>query len=227
MERNYWQLGRWRRIPVAMHWTVLLSFVWLYLLFWDLLATAIASAALVALLVAHEFGHVALLRRKKIAVFAIRLYGIHGETEHGYASRPQAILAAWGGVAAQLFVLVLALGLMYLTRGVASPLFSIVAGPVLFIFTKINVLLMVIALLPIGPFDGHDAWAAIPYLRGLARLRRKERQQHKRRMRERALFPEETLSPERLQELEESSARSAAEVMARLSKKTERREDNR
>lgn len=226
MERNYWQLGRWRRIPVAMHWTVLMSFAWLYLVFWDLLATAIASAAFFVLLVAHEFGHVVLLRRKKIAVLGIRLYGIHGETEHGYASRPQAMLVAWGGVAAQLAVLALALALMYAMRGVAIPLLSLIAGPVLFVFTKINIFMMVIALLPIGPFDGHDAWAAIPYLRGLLRRRRKEKEAHKKKMREQALFPEDTLTPERLQELEASSAQTAAEVMARLAKRAEKREDN-
>src|SRR5437868_7280002 len=38
--RDHWQLGNWLGIPVRMHWTVLIAFVWLYLIFSDLLATA-------------------------------------------------------------------------------------------------------------------------------------------------------------------------------------------
>jgi stage IV sporulation protein FB len=227
MDRNYWQLGRWRRIPVAMHWTVLLSFVWIYLFFWNLLATLIAAAAFLLLLVAHEFGHVATLRRKKIPIFGIRLYGIHGEVEHGYASKAQSIQVAWAGVGAQFGVLLLALALTYLTAGVSNPVLSVILGPVLFVFTRLNLLLMIIALLPIGPFDGHDAWAAIPYVRGLLRKRRKARQAREKKMREREVLLDDALSAERLQELEESSARAAAELIERLAKKADNREDKR
>ena len=44
MRQDYWQLGTWGRIPVAMHWTVLLNFAWLYIIFMDLLATLIGAA---------------------------------------------------------------------------------------------------------------------------------------------------------------------------------------
>ncbi|HKB60560.1 MAG TPA: hypothetical protein VKC56_11005, partial [Gallionellaceae bacterium] len=222
---NYWQLGRWRRIPVAMHWTVLLSFAWMYLFFWDVLATLIAAAAFFVLLVAHEFGHVAMLRRNKIPIFGIRLYGIHGEVEHGYVSKAQSIRVAWAGVGAQFIVLLLALALMYFTAGVSSRVLSMILGPVLFVFTRVNVFLMIIALLPIGPFDGHDAWAAIPYVRGLLRKRQKARQEREKKMREREVLPDDDLSAERLQELEESSARAAAELIGRLAKKADNRED--
>lgn len=225
MDRNYWKLGRWWRIPVAMHWTVLLSFAWMYLFFWDVLATLIAAAAFFVLLVAHEFGHVAVLRRNKIPVFAIRLYGIHGEVEHGYVSKAQSIRVAWAGVGAQFIVLLLALGLMYFPAGISNRVLSVILGPVLFVFTRVNVFLMIVALLPIGPFDGHDAWAAIPYWRGRLRKRRKARLEHEKKMRERAVLPEDDLSPERLRELEASSARAAAEVIDRIAKKAEKRED--
>jgi Zn-dependent protease len=226
MDRNYWQLGRWRRIPVAMHWTVLLAFAWLYLVFWDVLATLIASAALFVLLVAHAFGHVAVLRRKKVGVFGIRLYGAHGEVEHGYTSHAQAIAVAWGGVAAQLGVLVPALALTYFMPPVSSPLLAIILAPVLLVFTKVNVFLMIVALLPIGPFDGHDAWAAIPYLRGLMRRRRQETQARRKKMREERLFPEESLAPERQEELEARSAQAAADVIREIARKAKDRQDS-
>lgn len=227
MDRDYWQLGRWRRIPVAMHWTVLLAVIWLYLFFWNGLATLIAAAAFLLLLVVHEFGHVAVLRRKKIPIFGMRLYLIHGEVEHGFTSKAQSIQVAWGGVGAQFGVLLLGLAATYLTAGVSNPVLSVILTPVLFVFTRINLVLMVIALLPIGPFDGHDAWAVIPYLRGKRRKRKQEKLASQRKMRERELFPEQDPSPERQQEREDEAARVAAEVIGRISKQAENREDKR
>jgi Zn-dependent protease len=219
MEQNYWQLGTWRRIPVSMHWTVLIVFAWLYLFFWDLLATAIASAAFFSLLVAHEFGHVAVLRARKISVESIELSGIHGKTSHGWASASDEILVAWGGVAAQLAVLLLALVAGYLLDLRTSPVLSLIAGPILFVFTKLNIFLMILALLPIGPFDGHAAWAVIPWLRKTIRRRRQVARDIK-------LFPEKGLSPEKRRELEESSTKAASELMEKLAKKPEDRKED-
>ena len=44
MRRDSWELGTWGGIPVSMHWTVLLSAAWLYIIFMDV----------VAMLVGHE-----------------------------------------------------------------------------------------------------------------------------------------------------------------------------
>lgn len=219
MEQNYWQLGTWRRIPVSMHWTVLIVFAWLYLFFWDLVATAIASAAFFSLLVAHEFGHVAVLRWRKIAVERIELNGLHGKTSHAWASEADEILVAWGGVAAQLVVLLLALAARYAFDLGTMPAVLFVVGPILFVFTQLNIFLMIVALLPIGPFDGHNAWAAIPWLRKTLRRRRQVAREIK-------LFPEKGLSPEKRRELEESSTKAAADLIEKLSRKPEdRRED--
>jgi len=219
MEQSYWQLGTWRRIPVSMHWTVLIAFAWLYLFFWDLFATVIASAAFFALLVVHELGHVAVLRRRKIAVESIELFGIHGRTSHGWASATDETLIAWGGVGAQAGVLLAALAIGYALEPLANPIVSVVAGPILFVLTKLNLFLMVVALLPIGPFDGHSAWAVIPRLRKAIRRRRQA-------AKEPELFPERDLPPARRRELEESSRKAAAELMEKLRKKArDRKED--
>ena len=219
MEQNYWQLGTWRRIPVAMHWTVLLVFVWLYLFFWDLVATAIASVAFFSLLAAHELGHVAVLRSRKIPVERIELNGIHGRTSHGWASPVDEILVAWGGVGAQLVVLLLALGVRYALDLRVNPVVSLIAGPILFVLIPLNIVLMIVALLPIGPFDGHGAWAAIPWLRKAIRRRRQVAREIK-------LFPEKGLSPERRRELEESSSKAATDLMEKLARKPEGRKED-
>lgn len=215
MEPNHWRLGRWAGIPVSMHWTVLIVFAWLYLFFWDLLATAIAGLAFFALLVAHEFGHVALLRLRKIGVDSIELNGLHGRTSHGWAGPGDDILVAWGGVAAQLAVLLVALLAAWLLPLQSLPWLALVTAPVLFVFIKLNIFLMVVALLPLGPFDGHRAWALIPWLRKKLRQRRERR----RAASKVTSLPEPKLTPERRRELEAQSTRAAAELMDKLAKK--------
>lgn len=233
MERNYWQIGKWRRIPVAMHWTVLLAFAMMYLLLWDVEDALMASAAYFTLLMAHAFGHVAVLRRQKVGVFSIRLYGVHPEVEHGFTSRAQAIAVAWGGVAAQCALLVPALVLGWyapdLTEAVpedVGAVLSALLGPVLLVYTKVNLFLMVAALLPIGPFDGHEAWEALSYLRGRVRRRRLERETAEKRAREARLFPEENLAPEQLEELEASAAQTAADVIREIARKAKDTQKN-
>ena len=126
---------------------------------------------------------------------------------------------AWGGVGAQMLVLLLALVAGHALDTHTNPMVAMVAGPVLFVFTKLNILLMVVALLPLGPFDGHSAWAVIPWLRKSIRKRRQL-------AREMKFFPERTLPPEKRRELEESSTRAATDLMDKLSKNSpDRKED--
>jgi len=219
MEQNYWPLGTWGRIPVAMHWTVLFVLVWFYFIFWSVPVTLIAFAAYFALLVAHEFGHVFALRRRKIPAESISLYALHGRTSYGYASPGYSIVVAWAGVAAQLVILVVALALRATLDLHEYPLASIAVSTILSVFTFGAMFLMAVALLPIGPFDGGAAWAVIPYAR--ARLRRR-----KQRKREIELYPEKGLSPQKRRALEESSSKEAAELLGKFSKKTgDRKED--
>lgn len=217
MDEDHWQLGVWRRVPVSMHWTFLLSCAWLYLFFWSFVATAIGSIALLALFFAHEFGHVAVLRRKGISVEGIQITGIHGKTSHEWASGNDRMLVAWGGVAAQVAMLVVAVVLGYILQNIdAGSIAWTVAGPVLFVWTKLNVFLMVIALLPIGPFDGRDAWTVVATVRNSYRRRRRAAQKVN-------TVPGRKLSPEEQQALQESSTKATTELLARLGKGAEDR----
>ena len=214
MRQDYWSLGMWGRIPVQMHWTVLLSFAWLYFIFWDLTAMLIGSVALAIVFIAHEFGHVLVLRRRKIAVTGISFFGIHGETSYNeYAAKPGDVVAvAWAGVGAQMLVLVLALAASALIPFHAIALGPAIWGPMFIVFTKFNVFLTIIALLPIGPFDGHDAWRVIRRTRNALRRSRVKRPPPE---------PERVLSPEEQRALEESSQRTAGELIDRLSRRTD------
>ena len=168
---------------------------------------------------AHEFGHVAVLRKRKIPVEGIELFGIHGRTSHGWASATDQVLIAWGGVGVQVVILLVALTIGYTLNLVENPIVWLVAGPIMFVLTKLNIFLMVVALLPIGPFDGHSAWAAIPWLRKTIRRRRRAAKATE-------LFPERNLPAERRRELEESSTKAAMELMEKLGKKDHGRKED-
>lgn len=220
MRQDYWQLGNWGRIPVSMHWTVLLNFAWLYIIFQDLLATLIGAVALFFVMMAHEFGHVATLRRRRLKVAAISLFGLHGETSYNvYDTKPgDATAVAWGGVGAQVLVLVAAFAADAFIPLREIPFALLVWAPMYFVFTKFNILLMIVALLPIGPFDGHDAWRILP-----------RRGKSKRRASSKArapvpppeIEPEPVLTPEEQRAFDESSRRSAAELLSRVSRKSD------
>jgi Zn-dependent protease len=205
MDENYWQLGSWGRIPVAMHWTVLLTFAWMYLVFW--------SVALFLVMVVHELGHVAVLKRRKVCIDSITFFGIHGTTSHGYAGPGVEIAVAWAGVAAQavLLAITIALGEVLV---IPNPLLLWVWGVFYLVWTKLNVFVMVIALLPLGPFDGRTAWGVFGYMKGAMRRRKRAKE-------ERLLHPERSLSPERRRELEESSSQAAADLLGKLSGRKE------
>ncbi len=205
--QNHWQLGRWAGIPVSMHWTVLLALPWLYLMLGDWLAALIGSAAYFLLLLAHEFGHAAAARWRGLTVDAITLNGLHGETAHGYPrSTGDDILVAWSGVAAQAVILLLALLAGPYLETASSRAVATVAAPVMMVFTRWNLFLMVVALLPIGPMDGHRAWAVIPWVRQSLRRRRRSGKVVK-------------LDSAKRRALQKQSEKTAAEIIQRLGKK--------
>jgi Zn-dependent protease len=203
VEKDRWALGRIGGIAVAMHWTVLVTALWL--LFWlrDLVATLVAVPVLLLLFLAHEFGHVALARRQRVKVYDIVLYGLHGRTGHATANHRDEIAIAWGGVAAQMLLLAAAL----LFGAVVVPLLPAwamrLASPALFVLVEVNIFLAVLALLPIGPFDGHKAWGAI----GLARAAWRRRGQPK------------PLTDAQQRELHRQSKAEVVDLLDRLKKK--------
>jgi Zn-dependent protease len=204
---DHWQLGRWGGVPVALHWTVLLAFPWLYLMLNDVLAALIGSAAYVLLLLAHEGGHALMARWRRVPVEAITLNGLHGDTAHGYPrSSGDDILIAWGGVLAQLLVLLLSLLAAPYLESAGNRLLWMVSAPVLLVCTRWNLFLMIVALLPIGPMDGRRAWAVIPWLR--QRLRRR-----------RSSGKVVRLDPARRRTLQRQSEQAAADIIQRLDKK--------
>lgn len=220
MRQDYWPLGTWARVPVTMHWTVLLAFAWMYLVFFDLVLTLVAIPFVFFLLAAHEIGHVVALRRRRIGVTGVSLWGVHGETSYNeYAAKPDDVVAvAWSGVAAQVLVMLLALAAAAFIPFDAIPFGGTLATVIHVVLVKINVFLMIVALLPIGPFDGHAAWQVIPRMR--ARLR-KPRKARPAPVPAPPPEPEAQLSEAERRELDERSEQEAADLIAKLTRRSD------
>jgi stage IV sporulation protein FB len=210
MEKDRWDLGRIGGIPVAMHWTVLITALWL--LFWlrDVVGTLIAIPVLIALFLAHEFGHVFVARRRRVKVFDITLSGLHGHTGHDTASHRDDVAIAWGGVGAQMVLLVAALLVSWFVLPLLPAGATRFVSPVLWVLVDLNIFFAVIALLPIGPFDGHRAWKVI----GLVKTWWKKRGQPK------------PLSEKQHRDLDKQSRAEVVDLVERLKKKSAEKQAN-
>jgi len=218
MRQDSWSLGIWGRIPVSMHWTVLLAFAWMYLVFMDAVLMLLSIPFVFLIFAVHELGHVIVLRRRKIAVTGVSLWGIHGETSYNeYAAKPGDVVAvAWGGVGAQAVLMLLALGLTQLVPFSAVPFGGELALVMFVVLVKLNIFLMIVALLPIGPFDGHAAWQVIRRTR--AKLKAKAPPKAKPVP---PPEPETQLSGEQQQEADAAAEKEAADLIRRLTGKSD------
>ena len=162
--RSSWRLGQWRGVPISLHWTVFIGVPWFFYLTRSLAETAIAFVALFLLFLVHELGHAAVARWRRIEVDRIELFFIHGtcSTEEPHYELDD-VLIAWGGVAAQFAVLVVAF-LGHLLLAALSPLGHVFTSPLLRVFIETNLLIMIINLIPVAPLDGAKAWRILPML---------------------------------------------------------------
>jgi stage IV sporulation protein FB len=162
--RSSWRLGQWRGVPISLHWTVFIGIPWFYYETRSLAGTAIAFVAFCFLILIHELGHAAVARWRGVEVESIRLFFIHGTctTEEPYYELDD-VLIAWGGVGAQLVVLVIAFSADLLLSTV-SPLAQWIASPLLRVLIGTNFFIMIVNLIPVAPFDGFKAWQILPII---------------------------------------------------------------
>ncbi len=208
--RSWWRLGQWRGIPVSLHWTVLIGIPWFLYQTRSLLGTAIAFIAFFFLLLIHELGHAVVARWRGVEVEKIQLFFLHGNCSTEVPDYElDDVLIAWGGVAAQLVVLLVALG-ADAALAAFSPVASVLASPLFRVLIATNAFIMLFNLLPVASFDGAKAWRILPILGDWAkqtswgtRLRRRRAAREK----------------ERTRKLEAESERIAADIIAKLKKR--------
>ena len=167
--RANWPLGSWRGIPIALHWTVLLGLPWFFYKTGSVTGTLVAFVAFLFLLVAHELGHAAVALWRRVEVAHVELFLLHGVCAHEVPDYEEDdVLIAWGGVAAQFVVLIIALGVNLLLFRL-FPVVYFWAAPALLVLIQTNLVIMILNLIPVAPFDGAKAWRALPLLREWAR----------------------------------------------------------
>lgn len=147
---GFLELFRIRRVPVRLHWLVLV------LVFLQLLArrSLLSLLAFAIILIGHELGHAWMARRYRLKVHEIRIYPYAGECSIDPPNSPREdVLIAWGGVLVQFALLLVAL--VVRQAGVVQG-----AGALEFVDTFVgpNALMIAFNLLPIRPLDGHTAW---------------------------------------------------------------------
>ena len=117
------------------------------------------------MLLAHELGHATVARYCHLYVIGIEFKAVHGRCLVVMPYRKiEHIIVAWGGVLAQLLIFVVACALLALLQAL-MPSVAKVLAPVFIVLTVYNLVLIVVNLVPLEPFDGHMAWHLIPAIR--------------------------------------------------------------
>jgi Zn-dependent protease len=162
--RTSWQLMKWRGVPVVLSWTVLLGLPWFLYLTKSFYGMAISFVAFFLLLLVHELGHAAMAKWRKVPVLEIELYILHGLCRYEQPDREvDDIWIAWGGVAAQGVLLLVAFGVNHLLLEYAF-IYYLQIWWVAEIFISTNLILIVMNLIPVPPLDGAKAWRVVPRL---------------------------------------------------------------
>ncbi len=174
MTQGLWQIARWKGAPILVHWSVLLGLLWFGYRYQRVAPALMTFFGFFALLLIHELGHAIAARSRRVHVFGIRLYVLHGLCSHVMPARERdQVFIAWGGVLAQGIVLVLALvANLILSR--ISPAAAYALDPLFRVLIFGNAFMIAFNLLPVAPLDGHLAWRVLRPLRGTlaARFRR-------------------------------------------------------
>jgi Zn-dependent protease len=158
MKAGYLTLFRIRGIPIRAHWTLPLG-----LLFFSggRLAPGL-WIGIVAIIVLHELGHAFVVNRVGLANLGIDLTGFGGQCRWaGSPSPTQRAWVAWGGVLAQLPLLLVSWLLITLLGVPESAFVADLAEA----FVRVNGILIVINLIPFPPLDGAEAWPLLGHLR--------------------------------------------------------------
>ncbi len=110
------------------------------------------------LILLHQAGHAAMVRRHGLRVAAVDLQGVGGETRwRGDAGPITETAIAWGGVLAQLAAYVAArVGLV----AFGDPV-DMWSADLVYVLTDANLIVIAVHLLPLPSFDGERAWRVL------------------------------------------------------------------
>ena len=177
-QRGYFTVGHWRRIPIRIHWSAPLG----ALLWTGGSPSLVRITAFLFMILLHELGHAALVRRARAWVTEITSHGMGGECWwQGRVSPLERALIAFGGVFAQLGLAGVTFAWAFLFPPKTPFAFDLVE-----MFTVYNLFNAAFNLVPVPPLDGSQAWALFPLLwkrwRAGAPARRRRRRRNELRV---------------------------------------------
>jgi Zn-dependent protease len=147
---------------ICIHWQFLIALPVFWLATRSAAGGVLAFISLIALMLAHEFGHAALARYYGLKVERIELHLLQGwcifaEPEYEI----EAIIISWGGVLVQLALLVVFEASYHAARFV-SPAYFHLLNPIFAVFIAWNAISLVVNLLPVEGLEGSLAWKIVP-----------------------------------------------------------------
>ena len=157
MFRQGWLiLGSLRGAPVRVHWSTPLG----ALFFSGFRFVPAFWFAFVVLILVHELGHAFVVRRARATVLSVDIMAYGGECAwSGRVGPLRRAAIAWGGVWAQMALLIAT----WIWLLVDAP--SSAAGrEIAHVFTRTNLWVMALNLIPFPPLDGAEAWRLFPLL---------------------------------------------------------------
>ncbi|NUP10978.1 MAG: hypothetical protein HOW73_33445 [Polyangiaceae bacterium] len=144
-------IGRIGDVPIRIHFSAFLG----ALFFSGFRFAPGAWLGFLVVILVHELGHALIVKKTRKELLGVDIHAIGGECRWaGRATPLERALIAWGGVWAQLALLVIALPLYYL---VAARLGSF-GIQFFYALSFQSLILAAINLLPIPPLDGAEAW---------------------------------------------------------------------
>ncbi len=164
-ESGYLTVGRFRGIPIRFHWSTALGAFF----FGGYRFEPAFWVAFVLLVLVHEMGHAFMARWLGHAPLGVEVTGFGGlcRWDGSRASDFHRSLVAWGGVLAQGLLWVLT----YAYSVLRGPPESLAEYQFVSAFTRTNLYLMLINLLPFPPLDGAQAWQILGHLGEFRRKR--------------------------------------------------------
>ena len=145
-------VGEWRGAPVRFHWSVALG----VLVFGGLRWRPGFWLGFCLLVLIHELGHAFLVHRFGLKIHDVVVHGFGGYCEwSGSATPMERAIIAWGGIWAQMLILPLAFLLLYFD---GTP-YSVFKAEMFQVFTRYNIWLILLNMIPVRPLDGAEAWS--------------------------------------------------------------------
>jgi Zn-dependent protease len=157
LERGYLKIATLRGIPIRVHWTMPVGAV----IFGGLRFAPAFWLGFFLLVLIHELGHAFFVRRYRHHVLGIDITGFGGLCRwSGRATPYERAAIAWGGVVAQGLLLITTMAVL-LALGPPRQFWS---AELAHVFTRTNLLVIGLNLLPFPPLDGAEAWPLFRHL---------------------------------------------------------------